>query len=163
MNEQNPDFIEPETTTDKILKNRYIEKQLKRPMKEVSDEFGLSSELLKNEDLPAFRDYDVPIDKDAIKANLNPAELSAIRINAIQSVDLAFYGNLLGLDLTATQLTHTHYVSILANTSRGKGGWAGYLSKTSKSVSETSLVEKAREIQGSSEKRGLLNKLRGGN
>jgi hypothetical protein len=150
-----------ESTTEKINRNRIIEKGEAQAKIKIEDEFALSSELLKDETLPQFKDYELPTNKDFIKANYNPAELSATRINAIQSVSLAFYGNLLGMDLSPTQLTHVHYNAILANTSRGKGGWAGYLSKTSKSVSETTLVEKANEIQGQNQKKGIIGKFLG--
>ena len=159
MTEQEEQYVP--TTADKLQMNRFIERQELQARTKIEDEFALSSELLKNEPLPSFTNYELPTDRDAIKSNLNPAELSAIRINSIQSVALAFYGNLLNMDLSPTQLTHVHYNSILANTSRGKGGWAGYLSKTSKSVSETTLVEKANEIQGNNQKKGVFGKLMG--
>ena len=145
---------------DKINRNRYFEKVEKESQRPISDEFGLSSELLSNEAIPFFTDYDVPIDKDSIKANVNSEELSATRLNAIQSSLLGFYGRMLNIDLTPTQLFHNQVNSIINNTSRGKGGWAGYLSKTSKSVSETTLVEKANQIQVQ-EKKGILSKFLG--
>ena len=153
--------INQETIVDKINRNRFIEKQEREAKTKIEDEYALSNELLRNEGLATFTNYEAPVDRDSIKGNLNPAELSAIRINAIQSVHLAFFGNLLGMDLTPSQLTHTHYNSILSNTSRGKGGWAGYLSKTSKSVSETTLVDKATEIQQQGKPKSGLAKILG--
>ena len=112
MTEQEEQYIP--TTADKLQMNRFIERQEQQARTKIEDEFALSSELLKNEPLPSFTNYELPTDRDAIKSNLNPAELSAIRINSIQSVALAFYGNLLNMDLSPTQLTHVHYNSILA-------------------------------------------------
>jgi len=155
MNEE----TEKESIGDKLYRNRFIEQQEQQARPKIEDEYALSNELLKNESLATFTNYEAPVDKDSIKGNLNPAELSAIRINAIQSVHLAFFGNLMSMDLTPSQLTHTHYNSILSNTSRGKGGWAGYLSKTSKSVSETTLVDKAAEIQQQGKSKGAFSKL----
>lgn len=161
MNEEQIEQEHVPSPGEKINWNRVIERQEKEAKQKIEDEYALSSELLKQEQMPSFKNYELPTDRDSIKSNLNPAELSAIRINAIQSVHLAFYGNLLRMDLSPTQLTHIHYNSILSNTSRGKGGWAGYLSKTSKSVSETTLVEKANEIQVQGQKKGAFSKLLG--
>jgi hypothetical protein len=159
MNEEEIIYEEP-TTADKIARNRYFEKQEKEAKRPLANEFALSDELLKNEPLPYFTDYEPPIDRDAIKANVNPDELSATRINGIQSSMLGFYGRLLNMDLTPTQLFHQHVISIVNNSSRGKNGWAGYLSKTSKSVSETTLVEKANQINNP-EKKGFASKILG--
>jgi len=158
MNEE--EFVKP-TIGEKIANNRYFEKQEQDAQRPISDEFALSSELLKNEKVSRFTGYESPVDKDAIKANVNPDELSATRLNAIQSSMLGYYGRLLNMDLTPTELFHNHVISIINNTSRGKGGWAGYLSKTSKSVSETTLVEKANEIQNQGQKKGFFSKLIG--
>ena len=149
------------STTEKIDRNRYIEKQERqsKPTAKV-DENTISSVLLENEPQAYFTDYEPPVDKDYIKANVNADELSATRINAIQSSLLGYYGKLLEMDLTPTQLFHQHVISIINNSSRGKGGWAGYLAKTSKSVSETTLVEKANEIQNNKPK-GIFDRLKG--
>jgi len=149
------------STEEKAYTRMLFEKAQKEVQRPIDTDFGLSQDLLTNEDLPNFIDYAQPIDRDAIKANVNPDELSATRITAIQSTMLAFYGKMLEIDLAPTQLQLIQVNSILNNSSRGKEGWAGYLSKTSKSVSETTLRDKAQEISMAQEgKSGLLGKLR---
>jgi len=146
---------------DKIYRNRYFEKMEAESKRPIENEYSLSDELLRNEGVAHFIDYQEPIDKDAIKANVNPDEISATRLNAIQASLLGYYGRILDMDLTPTQLFHIQVNSIINNTSRGKNGWAGYLSKTSKAVSETTLIEKANEFNGNNRKLGLLDKLKG--
>lgn len=156
----NPETNQPKIRIqDKIADRIYFEKSQQQTQRPVEDEYGLSNELLRNEPLPTFVNYESPIDKDSIKANVNPIELSATRLNAIQASLLGFYGRLLNVDLSPVQIEMIHINSIINNTSRGKGGWAGYLSKTSKSVSETTLVEKANEINKQEEKKSLIDKI----
>lgn len=158
MNEEM--YIKP-SVSDKLNKNRYFEKiSRETPLDMAVDkEVQISSLLLRNEPISYFTDYEPPIDADSIKANVNPDELSATRLNAIMSSRLGFYGRLLNVDLTPTQLFHNHVVSIINNTSRGKLGWAGYLAKTSKSVSETTLTEKANDIERSEQKKSVMDKI----
>ncbi|MEO5350123.1 MAG: hypothetical protein H7836_10810 [Magnetococcus sp. YQC-3] len=148
---------------EKISDRKYFEKlQKESSANQLQFETQIAGELLENEQLATFTDYEMPVDKDAIKANVNPLELSAVRQNGVQQIMLAFYGGQLKQDFSPTALALIQFNSLLNNTSRGKNGWAGYLSRTNKSVSETTLLEKAQEIHGQQpQRKGLIGKFLG--
>jgi len=129
----------------------------KRPPK---DEYALSSELLSAQPDHAFKGYKRVVSDDLVKGNTNPKELASLRYMGHMANYTAFVGTSEGIDLSPTQQLIINEMGIDANTGRGKGGWAGFLSKTNKSITEQSLEEKSREINAQ-QKKGIMGRVFG--
>lgn len=130
----------------------------KRP---IESEYSLSGELLSANPDHKFEGYKQVITDDLVKGNNNRKELASLRYMGHMALYTAFVGTTEGIDLAPTQKLLINEMGVDSNTGRGKGGWAGFLSKTSKSITEQSLEEKSREINSAS-KRGIMGRLFGG-
>jgi hypothetical protein len=122
--------VESKTATTKILKPRLdVEANLMRlKVEEDSNEF-----------------YEI-ITGDLTKSNLAPEEKKALLMvgglsNQTQSISKA-----LGVDLSPTQKMLAHDFMLICGASRGKGGWNAWLSKTDKSINQTSLEQVAKQL-----------------
>lgn len=129
----------------------------KRP---IESEYSLSGELLSAQPDYKFKGYKNVVTDDLVKGNHNPKELAALKYMGHMANYTAFVGITEGIDLTPTQKLLINEMNIDTNTGRGKGGWGGFLSKTSKSITENSLEEKSREINAGG-KPGIMGRLFG--
>ena len=129
--------------------------------KPIESDFALSEALISVEDHPSFEGYLRVTFPDLAKANLQRRELNAMRVSAIAANFAAFVGTELKLDLRPSQKYLIDNNIFFTNASRTKDGWAGFLSKTSKSISEETLQEKATQIVQAQQKKGLIDKIMG--
>ena len=140
-----PDEIITETT-------RY-----KTPAK---SEVALSSELINVDNHPSYPGYFRVVIPDLAKANLQRRELNATRMNAFAANFIALAGTQMNLDLRAAQKYDIDNMVFFTNSSRTKDGWAGFLAKTNKSISEEKLEQRAEQIASTApEQKSLKQKL----
>lgn len=139
----------PEEVTEEIRK-------FKRP---IESDYSLSEELISVDDHPSYPGYHRVMIPDLAKANLQRRELNAVRMNAIAANFIALAGTELKLDLKAAQKYDIDNMVFFVNSSRTKDGWAGFLAKTNKSISEERLEQRAEAISSQApEKQGFIAK-----
>ena len=140
----------PEEVTEQIRK-------FKRP---IESDYSLSEELISVDEHPSFPGYFRVLIPDLAKANLQRRELNATRVNAVAANFIALIGTELKLDLRPAQKYDIDNMTFFTNSSRTKDGWAGFLAKTNKSISEERLEQRAESIAASApEERSLKQKL----
>ncbi len=140
----------PEEVVEEIRK-------FKRP---VESDYSLSEALISVDEHPSYPGYARVMIPDLAKSNLQRRELSATRVNAIAANFLALAGTEMGLNLRPSQKYVIDNMVFFTNSSRTKDGWAGFLAKTNKSISEETLQQKAEQISSSApEKKTLQQKL----
>jgi hypothetical protein len=127
----------------------------------VESDFDLSGKLLEIEWTDQIPNYLPVVLPDVAKSNLSSTQHAALTVMSNCAEHIAFVGNELNLNLTSSQHFVVKRIGAKGNFSRGKGGWAGFLSKTNKSVSEEFLVQKAMEIQEAEQpqKKGIISKI----
>lgn len=134
-------------------------KEFTRP---VESDYDLSGRLLEVEWTDSMPEYLPVVLPDVAKSNLSQNQHAALTVMSNCAEHIAFVGHELNLDLAPFQHFLVRRINAKGNFSRGKGGWAGFLSKTNKSVSEEFLVQKATEIQQLEQKpKGLMGKILG--
>ena len=133
-------------------------REFKRP---VESDFDLSGRLLEIEWTDNAVGYLPVVLPDVAKSNLSTTQHAALTVMGNCAEHIAFVGIELGIDLTSSQHFLIRRINAKGNFSRGKGGWAGFLSKTNKSVSEDVLIQKSLEIQEAEKPKGLWNKITG--
>lgn len=132
------------------------------PLKpQIKNDFALSEKLIKIEWNEHNPDYMPNVLPDLAKSNLSPLTYAAVNKLAMAGVQASFVGAQLGLDLTPFQNMLSEASAIKINAARAKGGWAGFLSKTNKSISEDLLIQKSGEIQQmeQQQKKGIISKI----
>jgi len=140
----------PEEVVEEIRK-------FKRP---IESDYSLSEELISVDDHPSYPGYFRVMIPDLAKANLQRRELNATRMNAVAANFLALAGTEMNLDLRPSQKYVIDNMVFFTNSSRTKDGWAGFLAKTNKSISEESLMQRAETIASQSpEQKTLKQKL----
>lgn len=140
----------PEEVVEEIRK-------FKRP---VESDYSLSEELISVDEHPSYPGYARVMIPDLAKANLQRRELNAVRMNAVAANFLAMAGTEMQLDLFPAQKYVIDNLVFFCNSSRTKDGWAGFLAKTNKSISEETLQQKAEQISSTApEHKTLKQKL----
>lgn len=156
MNEEPNQPNEP--TYEDYQQEYYVPQNPQKP--QVKNDFALSEKLIKiewNEHHPAYYPNVLP---DLAKSNLSPLTYAAVNKIAMAGIQASFVGEQLKIDLTPFQNMLSEANAIKINAARAKGGWAGFLSKTNKSVSEEFLTQKAMEIQQADQpKKSLMQKI----
>ena len=154
----------PEQAYEPSIEEKYLERaRLDQTMhqRRLESEHELSGALIETEKDKEFPGYYKVVTDDWPKANIGPNEIVANKLIATSANYVAFAGFMLDVDLLPAQLFLINELSIDVNLSRAKGGWAGFLSKTSKSITESSLQEKAQQINTPQTRGGIFAKLRG--
>jgi len=132
-------------------------REFKRP---VESDYDLSGRLLEIEYSDSEPDYAPVVLPDSAKGNLSQTQHAALTVLGNCAEHTAFVGNELNIDLRRSQNFLSRRINAKINFSRGKGGWAGFLSKTNKSVSEEFLIQKALEQQQVEQpKKGFLSRI----
>jgi hypothetical protein len=126
----------------------------------AKSEVALSEALISVENHPSYPGYHKVLIPDLAKANLQRRELNAVRVNAVAANFIALAGTEMGLDLRPSQKYVIDNMVFFTNSSRTKDGWAGFLAKTNKSISEEKLEQRAEQISASApEQKSLKQKL----
>lgn len=132
-------------------------KEYKMP---IQSDYDLSGKLLEVEYADAIEGYLPVVVPDAAKGNFSPTQHAFLTAATHLADRIASLGQEYSLDLTSSQHEVVRRINAKVNYTRGKGGWSGYLSKTNKSVSEQSIMEKAEQIaQAEQPKKGLMQKI----
>lgn len=129
--------------------------------KPVESDFDLSGKLIEVEWAGAAQGYQPTVPPDTAKGNTSPLQHAFLGVASNAGDYAAYVGTQLQVDLRESQNFIIYRINSKLNFSRTKGGWSGMLAKTSKSISEQSLVEKAQEIQASQEKKKGLSRFLG--
>ena len=145
------------SVSEKYYERKMLEDQMHQ--RRLESEYELSGALIETKKDQAFPGYYRVITEDWPKSNISQNEIVANKLIATSANYVAFAGFMLDVDLLPSQLFLINELSIDVNMSRGKGGWAGFLSKTSKSITESSLEEKAQQINNP-EKKGFFDRFR---
>ena len=132
----------------------------RRYKRAINSDYSLSEALISVDEHPSFPGYAKVLFPDIAKSNLQRRELNALRVNAIAANFIAMAGTEMKLDLRSSQKYDIDNMIFLGASSRTKDGWAGFLAKTNKSISEESLNQKAEQISSSApEQKSLKQKL----
>ena len=116
----------------------------------------VSGKLIEIEWADSKQGYKQTIPPDTAKANTNPTQMAFLSSAGNLSDLLTFMGTEFSLDLSSYQSFIVNRINGKLNFSRTKGGWSGMLAKTSKSDSEQTTMESAKEIQAVEQpKKGL--------
>lgn len=136
--------------------------EVKRYKRPINSDYSLSEELIAVDNHPSYPGYARVLIPDLAKANLQRRELNATRVNAIAANFLALVGTEIKLDLRPAQKYNIDNLVFFTNSSRTKDGWAGFLAKTNKSISEENIQQKAEQISANApeKKNGLGGLLR---
>ena len=132
-------------------------KEYKMP---IQSDYDLSGKLLEVEWSDSIDTYLPVVVPDAAKGNFSPTQHAYLTAATNLAEQIAQLGQEYNLDLTSSQHTVVRRINAKVNYTRGKGGWSGYLSKTNKSVSEQSILEKAEQIaQAEQPKKGIVSRI----
>lgn len=137
-----------------------VTEEIRKYKKPIESDYSLSEELISVDEHPSFPGYQRVMFTDLAKANLQRRELNAVRVNAVAANFIALIGTELNLDLRPSQKYNIDNMVFFTNSSRTKDGWAGFLAKTNKSISEEKLEQRAEAISASApEEKSLKQKL----
>ncbi|RLG19364.1 hypothetical protein DRN67_02855 [Candidatus Micrarchaeota archaeon] len=147
-----PDDKKPITTDTELAKDLMKVVSRTAADKIIVKEFDEDGNFLgyKIKDAPNIF-YEI-INEDMTKSNLDPRDLAVVRGLCTMSNYTQAISKQLNVDLSASQKFLADTLVSFLNSSRGKGGWNAWLSKTDKTISQTTMEQIAQQI-GETKKR----------
>lgn len=154
-NTQNVRFLPFEVTPEDrkpITSDTELAKDLMKVVGKTAITKTIEVQLDKDGKKIGYRIKDAPnqfyeiINEDMTKSNLDPRDLRVIRGVGLQSNFTQSVNDSFAVDLSPTQKLLAASVVLFLNSSRSKGGWNAWLSKTDKTISQSSVEQIAQQL-----------------